>query len=365
MVADPYRSPWDDPLGRIALRSAQVILLVAGLVVAGHAFAKLQLVLVPLLLGIILASAAWPLVRRLRTRGVGDIASAAAALLGLLAILAILGWIVVAGIAGDWRELRDGAVDGLRQLRAWVADVAPVALPEVDSFRRDLNGGAPVAEARDQATSGAVALAEVGSGIVLTLVITFFLLKDGERFARRLMRHAPEEYCPRIERIGMRSVDVLGAFVRGTAIVAVVDAVAIGVALLVLGVPLALPLAVVVFLGAFVPLVGATVAGGVATLVALVSDGPVTALIVVAVVVAVNQLEGDFLAPIVLGNAVSMHPLAILLALATGFVLSGVVGALLAVPLLAVAWTAVTAWDVEVGGGDDPPAIAPGTGHSA
>ena len=115
----------------------------------------------------------------------------------------------------------------------------------------------------------------------------------------------------------------------------------IGVALAILGVPLALPLAVVVFLGAFVPLVGATVAGTLAALVALVASGPITALIVVGVVIAVNQLEGDILAPVVLGQALALHPLAILLALTAGTIVAGIVGALLSVPFAAVAWTAV------------------------
>ena len=123
--------------------------------------------------------------------------------------------------------------------------------------------------------------------------------------------------------------------------IALVDAVVIGVALAIIGVPLALPLAVAVFFGAFVPLVGATVAGALAALVALVSNGFVTALIVVAVVVAVNQLEGDILAPVVLGQALSLHPLAILLALSAGTIVAGIVGALLAVPFAAVAWTVV------------------------
>lgn len=341
------RSQWDDLLGRLALRSGQVVLVVAALVVAGHAFDRLRLVVVPLLLGVILASAGWPLVRRMRVKGMGDIVSALVALLGLVAIIVTLGWIVVAGIGDEWRELRQGALDGLRQLRQWVGDVLPGAVSEVDDLRQGLLGRAPVEQAREQATAGAVAVAEIGSGVILTLFITFFLLKDGERFARKLLRHAPDDQCDRIERIGSRSIEVLGAFVRGTAIVAVVDAVAIGLALVLLGVPLALPLAVVVFLGAFIPLVGATAAGALATLVALVANGPVTALIVVGVVIAVNQLEGDVLAPVVLGNAVSVHPLAILLALASGFILGGVVGALLAVPVVAVAWTAVTAWEDE------------------
>jgi putative heme transporter len=151
----------------------------------------------------------------------------------------------------------------------------------------------------------------------------------------------PKRYRGRADLAAHRSAEVLGRYVRGTAIIALVDAVVIGVALAIIGVPLALPLAVAVFLGAFVPLVGATVAGVLAALVALVSNGFVTALIVAAVVVAVNQLEGDILAPVVLGQALSLHPLTILLALAAGTIVAGIIGALLAVPFAAVAWTVV------------------------
>ena len=144
--------------------------------------------------------------------------------------------------------------------------------------------------------------------------------------------------------IGDRSTVVLGGYVRGTATIAFVDAIFIGGALVILRVPLALPLAVVVFIGAFIPLVGATVAGILAALIALVSNGLVTALIVVAVVVAVNQIEGDVLAPIVLGRSLRLHPLAILLALTAGTILAGIVGAILAVPFAAVAWATVKTW---------------------
>ena len=133
---------------------------------------------------------------------------------------------------------------------------------------------------------------------------------------------------------------VLGGYVRGTATVALVDAVLIGLGLFIIGVPLALPLAVIVFIGAFVPIVGATVAGILAALVALVTTGPVEALIVVAIVVAVNQLEGNLLQPVVLGNALKLHGLVVLLALTAGTILGGIVGAILSVPLTAVAWTA-------------------------
>ncbi len=126
--------------------------------------------------------------------------------------------------------------------------------------------------------------------------------------------------------------------------VALLEAVVIGVTLLILRVPLALPLAVLIFLGGFVPIVGAALIGVLAALVALVANGPVVALVVVAVVVAINQLDGRVLQPIVMGKALSLHPLVVLLALAGGGILAGIVGAVLAVPLTAVAWSVLLIW---------------------
>jgi putative heme transporter len=140
----------------------------------------------------------------------------------------------------------------------------------------------------------------------------------------------------RVDVAGRRGVAALVSYVRATAVVAVVDAVAIGIGLGVLGVPLAVPLAALVFLGAFVPITGAVIGGGVAVLVALVANGPVAALIVLGIIIAVMQLEGHVLQPLLLGRAVKLHPLAVVLAIATGLVVAGIAGALFAVPLLAV-----------------------------
>jgi predicted PurR-regulated permease PerM len=140
----------------------------------------------------------------------------------------------------------------------------------------------------------------------------------------------------RVDVAGRRGLAALVSFVRATAAVAVVDALAIGIALTILGVPLAVPLAALVFLGAFIPIIGAVVGGGVAVLIALVTKGLVTALIVLGVVVAVMQLESHVLQPLLLGRAVKLHPLAVVLSIATGLLVGGVAGALLAVPLLAV-----------------------------
>lgn len=146
---------------------------------------------------------------------------------------------------------------------------------------------------------------------------------------------------------------------RGTAIVALADAVAIGVGLWLLGVPLALPLAVIVFIGAFIPLVGATAAGILAALVALVGNGWVVALIVVVIVLAVNQLQGNFLQPVVMAQSLNLHPLAILVALTAGTILGGIVGAVLSVAIAAVAWSIIKVWNKPVGVANLEPAERP------
>jgi predicted PurR-regulated permease PerM len=138
---------------------------------------------------------------------------------------------------------------------------------------------------------------------------------------------------------------VFGSYVRGTAAVALVDALGILIGLLILQVPLAIPLAVLVFILAFIPIVGATLAGILAALVALVANGWVTALIVVGVVVLVNQLEGNFLQPVLMGRSMKLHAFVILVALTVGVAVGGIVGALLAVPITAAVWGIVQVWD--------------------
>src|SRR5690606_29268222 len=170
-------------------------------------------------------------------------------------------------------------------------------------------------------------------------------LKDGPAMWEFLLRPFEGHRYERGRRVGTATVATLGGYVRGTAIIAAVDAIGIGIGLAVLGVPLVIPLSVLVFLLAFIPLVGATLAGILATLVALVSVGPVKALIVLAVVVAGNQIEGDLLQPVVMGRSLRLHPLVILVALTAGTVLAGITGAVLAVPIAASIWGAVQVWD--------------------
>jgi predicted PurR-regulated permease PerM len=349
VVAPPTGRPvWHDLLGRTAIRSAQILLVLV--LAAGIVFAlrQLKLIVIPVLIAAIIAAAVAPVVRWLRNRGVPNALATWIALLTGGGTLLVVVWLVVRGIRNGWDELAGSATQGLEELQVYLRN-GPLEITEEQ-----------ITEAREQATellasdavtagaiAGATAAIEVVAGMFLGAVVLFFLIKDGRTIAEFFIRPLKPSSQVRARRIGDKSVDVLGGYVRGTAVVALVDTFFIGLALVILDVPLALPLATVVFLGAFIPLIGATLAGVLAALVALVSNGPVTALIVVAVVVLVNQLEGDLLAPVVLGKALRLHALAILLALTAGTILAGIIGALLAVPIAAVAWTVIKEWNVD------------------
>ena len=337
---------WNDRFGRAAIRSGQLILVAVAVAAFATVLVTLRLVVVPVVIAVMLAAAVWPLVRWLRERGVPNLLAAWTALLTGASVLGGLITLVVVGIRSEWPELRDRAVDGVREFERLLASgQLPVDAERLEEARQALSDSLAGSGVGSWAAGSAVLFAEVVAGILLTIVVLFFLLKDGPAIWGFALGALPATQHDRAERLGARCMDVLGGYVRGTTIVAIVDAVVIGTALAILGVPLALPLAVVVLLGAYIPLLGATVAGLVAALVALVSNGLFTALIVVAVVIVVNQVEGDVLAPLVLGKALSLHPLAVLLALAAGTVVAGIVGALLAVPLIAVVWATATSWD--------------------
>ncbi|GAA4286543.1 AI-2E family transporter [Georgenia daeguensis] len=339
------RSPWADSLGRAAIRSAQVLLILAVLTCAVLALRQLKLLVIPLLIAIILAAALSPAVRFLRRKGWPNALATWTTLIAGVGGLSVVLWLVGREIRDESDELVQGATEGLDELQAYLTE-GPLGITDeqISAARQAVIDFLTSDQVQGGAVAGATAAFEVVAGLLLGLVVLFFLLKDGRQIFSFLVRPLDRPTQERTWRMGRRSVDVLGGYVRGTAIVATVDAVVIGVALLIIGVPLVLPLVTIVFLGAFIPLIGATLAGVLAALIALVANGPVAALIVVAVVVAVNQLEGDFLAPVVIGRTLSLHPLVILFALTAGTILAGVVGALLSVPITAVVWAAVKEW---------------------
>jgi predicted PurR-regulated permease PerM len=256
--------------------------------------------------------------------------------------------VIYYSVRNQWGELAQQAASGLDELEKFLlTGPIPFEQAQLDQAREGIVQFATSSQVRSGALTGLSVVTEFLAGASLVIIILFFFLKDGAKIWNFFLRPFSGEREAKLRRVGSRTLEVLGGYVRGTAIVALVDTVAIGTALLILQVPLAIPLAIIVFIGAFVPLVGATVAGILAALVALVANGPVVALIVVAVVIAVNQLEGDLLQPIVMGKSLQLHALVILMALTAGTILAGIVGAVLSVPLAAVAWAIIQVWTAE------------------
>lgn len=355
VVQHPVRAPWSlwgDTLGRLSTRALQIILVL--IVVAGAVWAMTQLtiVMIPVVLALILASAFAPVMRWMRRKGVPSVLATVLALLAIVVVLGGVVWLIVSAVRDQFGELYDQAARGIDQVIDWVVTLPFAPTDEQIQQARDaIIEFLTSSQFGSGAVAGVSAAASFATGLVLMVVVLFFFLKDGPRIWEFLLRPFEGPSYARAKRIGHRTVDTLGGYVRGTATVALVDAVGIGVALAIFQVPLALPLAVLVFLLAFIPLVGATLAGALATLVALVATDPITALIILGVVILVNQLEGNFLQPVVMGRSLKLHALVILIALTIGTVLGGIVGAVLSVPIAAVAWGIVQVWD-----GEDQPA---------
>jgi predicted PurR-regulated permease PerM len=340
--------PWTDGLGRVGVRSAQILLILTVVVVSVFALLQIRLLVIPVLIALILAAAIMPFVNLLKRRGLPASAATAVAFVALLAVLAGVTTVIVASIRSQWADLASQASSGLDELQSFLLNgPIPVDGEQIEQARAAIVEFAASSQVRSGAITGLSVITEFLAGASLMVVILFFFLKDGAAIWNFFLRPYTGAREAKLRRSGARTIQVLGDYVRGTAMVALVDTVAIGTALLVLGVPLAIPLAIIVFIGAFVPIVGATVAGILAALVALVANGPVVALIVVIVVIAVNQLEGNLLQPVVMGKSLQLHALVILLALTAGTILAGIIGAVLSVPLAAVIWAIVQVWTTD------------------
>lgn len=354
-AAPSLRSLLTDKMGSLAIRSGQIIIVLALAVIVVFALVQLKLVVIPVLIALIIAAAASPIMRFLKKRGMSAILATWLTLLAGILVIGGLITLIVFAVRGQWDTLASSATDGLDQLQDFITNgPIPVDAEQIESAKQALIDFATSSQAGSGALAGASVVGELATGAALAVVILFFFLKDGPAIWAFFLRPFRGHRKARGERIGATAVRVLGGYVRGTAIIAFVDAAGIGIGLAVLGVPLALPLAVIVFVTAFIPIVGATAAGILAALVALVANGPVIALIVIIIVVAVNQLEGNFLQPVVMAQSLKLHPLVILVALTAGTILGGITGAVLAVPIAAVGWAIVKTWNE-----DGPAEVAP------
>lgn len=323
---------------KAAAWSWRLLLIFAAVVVLLWIFKRLEIIVVPVALATILAALLMPAVDFLHRRGAPRGGAVALMLLGGFAVVGgILAFVIGQFIDGT-PELVDQVSRSIDGVRDWLID-GPLHLSrdQID------NAGNAAIEAlqnnQERVTTGALSTAgtvtEIVTGAVLVLFTLIFLLQGGRNIYGFLTLIFPQTVRERVREAGRAGFYSLIGYVRATFLVALVDAVGIGTGLAIMGVPLALPLASLVFLGAFIPLVGAVIAGALAVVVALIAKGLIYALITVALVIGVQQLEGHVLQPLVMGRAVSIHPLAIVLTIAGGGVLAGIVGALLAVPALA------------------------------
>ncbi len=303
-----------------------------------------RIVVIPLAIALLLSALLAPSVGwLLRARLPRSLATFLVLIGGLAAVGGTLTLVINQFIDGV-PELTENATKGVRQIQQW-ARTGPLHLSDeqvnsaIDSAQRWVNANTD--QLTQTTVSTAATLAEIFTGAVLVLFATFFFLRDGRKIWRFLVRLFPVNARWSLADAGDASWATLGSYVRATVLVAFIDAVGIGLATAILEVQFALPLAALVFLGAFIPIVGATLSGTVAVLVALVDKGWVIALILLGAVILVQQVEGHILQPLIMGRAVAIHPLVIIIGIAAGAILAGIVGALVAVPLIAVLNTAI------------------------
>jgi predicted PurR-regulated permease PerM len=368
LVVQEQRPGTDDVLPR-SVRTAgawalRFILFVAAAYLFLRVVGLLRVVIIPVVVALLLAALFQPAAAALARRGMKR--SLAAGLVLIAALLLVFGGLslIVRTFISQIDSLSAQVSDGINEVQDWLSR-GPLHLTNAEVSQYVDRVQQAVTQNQGALTSGALStattLGEVVTGFFLVLFTLFFFLRDGGQIWSFLCRLLPREARVPTARAGHYSWHTLVSYVHATVLVAFVDAVGIGIGLFVLRVPLALPLAALVFLGAFIPVVGATVTGVVAILVALVANGPVTALIVLAVVIAVQQLEGHVLQPLIMGRAVALHPLAVILAIATGIVVAGIVGGLIAVPLLAVLNTAIRYLVRHPSGDPTPDRKPPGT----
>lgn len=314
-------------------------LLVIGAAAAMIGFLLLQLyvVVVPVVLALFIASVLEPLVARLRRRGWRPALATAVVFVAAIGVLAlVVGWIA-ANVAEELSDVGQQAQEGVEEVRNWLQgdplNLSPERLDQLEADLRD--------NLRSSAGGGGLArrarlVTEALGGAVLLLFTLFFVMKDGFRMADWFKERISPAQRDDAVAVTCRARRIMRLYLVATALTGLIDGLLIGIALALLGVPLVLPLAVLTFLGGFFPIVGATIAGLVAALVALVDGGFTTALLVVGATILVQQVEGNLLQPLILERAVRLHPLVTVVAVGAGLLVGGLLGAFLSVPLVAI-----------------------------
>ncbi|MEU3829607.1 AI-2E family transporter [Streptomyces sp. NPDC029080] len=347
----PPAGPRPDPAAvvpwgvRVAAEAGWRLLVLAGTVwVLMRVISAVQLVVFAFVIALLVTALLQPTVARLTRRGVPrGLATALTAISGFV-VIGLMGWFVTWQVMENIDTLSTQIQSGIDDLRNWLLK-SPFHVTDKQINQIAQNLREAIGANADQITSagleGVQVIVEALTGILLVFFSTLFLLYDGKRIWEWFLKLVPAAARPGVSGAGPRAWRTLTAYVRGTVLVALIDAIFIGIGIYFLDVPMAVPLAVFIFLFSFIPLVGAVASGALAVIVALVTQGVFAAVMTLAVVLAVQQIEGHVLQPFILGRAVRVHPLAVVLTVAAGGMVAGIGGAVVAVPLVAVTNTVV------------------------
>ncbi|GAB4585779.1 AI-2E family transporter [Nocardia sp. IFM 10818] len=349
----------------LAKWSLCIVAIAAGAWVLGFVIAKFWVALLPMALALVVSTVLWPPTRFLTGRGLPPALAASITTVGFLGILAGVIALIVPSVVDQAPELADRSTEGINKVRQWLEG------PPLNIREEQLNSAVDAIISRLQSSAERIAtgvftgVSTATSAIVtlfLVLVLTFFFVKDGPKLLPWLHSILGSRSGRHIEEVLNRVWVTLGGFIRTQALVSLIDAVLIGGGLVILGIPLAAVLTVLTFLGGFIPIVGAFVAGALAVLVALVSKGMTSALIVLAIIIVVQQLEGNVLQPVLQSRSMQLHAVVVLLAITVGGGLYGIVGAFLAVPTAAVLAVVLRYLGEQIDARTAEPAPAPGEG---
>ncbi|MBO0654805.1 AI-2E family transporter [Streptomyces triculaminicus] len=340
---DPVAAvPWGV---RVAAEVSWRLLVLAGtLWVLMRVISAVRLVVLAFVAGLLITALLQPTVALLRRRGVPRGLATAMTFISGFVVMGLVGWFVVWQVTENLDDLSRQVQHGISELKRWLLN-SPFHVTEsqINNIADKLSEaiGTNTKDITTAGIEGVQVIIEVLTGILLAMFSTLFLLYDGPKIWQWLLKLVPTGAREGVAGAGPRAWATLTAYVRGTVIVALIDAIFIGIGLFFLEVPMYVPLAVFIFLFAFIPLVGAVVSGALAVVVALVTRDVFTAMMVLLVVLAVQQIEGHVLQPFILGRAVRVHPLAVVLSVAAGSMIAGIGGAVVAVPLVAVTNTVV------------------------
>jgi putative heme transporter len=325
---------------RVAAEAGWRLLILAGVVwVLIQVISSISLLVLSFSAGLLVTALLQPTVARLRRHRVGRGLATAITFITGFVVMGLVGWFVVWQVTENLPTLTERVQEAIEEGKRWaIQGPFHVSEHQVNDIAKNLSQwlGDNSQEITSAGLEGVTVLLEFLSGAALTMFITLFLLYDGRGIWGWFLKLVPGNARAGVAGAGPRAWVTLTGYVRGTVIVAMIDAIFIGVGIYVLEVPLAVPLAVLIFIFAFVPIVGAVVSGALAVLVAFVTNGPITGLLVLGVVLLVQQIESHVLQPFILGRLVRVHPLAVVLAVTGGSLIAGIPGAVVAVPLVAV-----------------------------